>query len=325
MSKVKLNMSSFNSFKSNFDKEQKAASEEFKKKFLSGDIKLPLLPKDIEELSDEAMKEYDKKIRQIIKKEVSNIRYKNHDKKRVIEDKDIHSHIRTIRPTNSDRGTLTYTDENGNDARYHFSIDRDSHGYTIYNISNLTRKRRAIEYWFGDVPGYNEGQDYQPVWKKFPLLINKRYGDMYKSSKYPERYPDYVYMPYIVNTQPYAKDYIYYTDFSEPVGTYKRNTVRKGSKEPYHKKGEPRYPRRIVGRETWHNKGDKNYVSRIVDKINKSVVPYKGETKMYTVQMPKNTGITDSKYLVAQRSDVKENVKYYVKLHAEAGAGFKKG
>lgn len=74
--------------------------------------------------------------------------------------------------------------------------------------------------------------------------INKADGNLYLASKYPRKYPLAIYMPYLINNQPIAKNRVFWRD--EETG------------------------RVFYSRKTWWNKQDKGFIKDIVNRFNRS-------------------------------------------------------
>ncbi len=322
MSNVKLNERSWRAFTDNLKNERVAAAKQLVEDFRKGKAEIPILTKRIADLSDETMKKYDKEITEIIKKRTSKIKYKS--KKKVIRSNDIKRTIKSNKVGYFDRGEL-HGELKEEQIRYTGDYG-DKHKYVF---KHHLKSSRSILYWFGDIPNYDDWDHIKESNRKaFPLYCSNQYSDMYQPSKYSVKYPDYVYMPYIVSVQPAAKDFVYWYG-TTPIGTYSRDTYVPGMRTPVHRKGDPKYPRyRSTGERvgekvcyTWYNRADKDFVPDIVDEINRRIKPIKNG-KMHTIRIPKKEVGRDNP--VGRRSSDMVDVKYSVTVKAKVGAGFER-
>lgn len=79
--------------------------------------------------------------------------------------------------------------------------------------------------------------------------LNHSKEGIYKNSRYPEKYPYSIYVPYLVNNQlPYARNYVYWNEY-----------VVKGNDTRVTKRRSQR---------AWHRKSDRGFIKRIVSKFN---------------------------------------------------------
>ena len=148
---------------------------------------------------------------------------------------------------------------------------------------------------------------------------------MYFKSLFPgESAPsEYVYKPYIINNQPSAKDYVYWTDYRRVCGSYVRDVYDRSGKI-IHRAGDPKHPRmrsagdKVGGRvdRTWYKKSDKDFMKRIVKKINNLPV----ETKKAKLSMV--SAIPELNKTVYGRR-VNMDIKYTVNISARLGDKFK--
>lgn len=294
MARVKVDSKSLNRcIKEINDREREEFAREMERKKI-----IPSLPSDMWELSDEVFAEYDKEITKIIKEEISKIKYRSG--RRVINNNDIHRRISNEKIPYYGYGVMH--NENGADGGT-YDIINDSHGYRLYKIKNIVARRRSISYWFGKVPGWDADDRIKSkqFGYAFPLYTNSGNFPMYQPSKYPSKYKKYVYMPYIIDVQPSAKNFVYWTD--KETGERRRSTgTMSGGR---------------VDR-TWHNKNDKEFIQRIVNRINSELTAKKNiNGKMYVIED------YNPELNMGTRSRKKVDVGYWVKLTAKVGKKFK--
>lgn len=332
MGGIVFNQKSIDKFVSGYEREE---NEKIAEAFESKNI-IPSLPKDIYELSNQGTKQIDSKIRSMINGELKKIKTKRG--KRLIHDRDIRSRYGTSRYINADefsggrdwdkvRGRKTDVGQYHGGDRYYLGYG--NHAMYAYKTQNVLRRYRQINYWFGDPPGWKGGGNGNSS-AGIPLYANEQ-SAMYHPSKYPEGYPAFVYMPYIINNQPPAKDYVYWTDYSNPIGRYERDAYnRKGVL--VHHKGDPRYARfRSSGERVgeriewaWYKRGDKDFISRIADKINRMPVEKK-KAKIPAVKVNWNSSMRDLRTgeVAYEAARMKVEVEYTVSVSAKVGKQFK--
>ena len=307
MGTFQIDGSSLKKFLENVSAEEAAEIKRIKENFENRNL-IPNLPRDI------GVDYGDKKIREVIQKEAKKIR--NRSGKRIIKDDDIRCRYGSERV--SHKG-----DRHNSDLRYR--IYNDKHTGQDYRINEAVGRYRWLHYWFGDVPGWVEDKrsNTQPS-GEFPLYGTSK-NEMYFKSLFPgENAPgSYVYKPYIINNQPSANDYVYWTDYNRPCGSYLRNVYDKGGKL-VHRVGDAKYTRmrsagdRVGGKidRTWYNKSDKGFIRKIVKRINKLPVEVKN-TKLTLVSAK-----TDPDRVVLG-TRVNVNVKYKISTSAKLGDKFK--
>ncbi len=285
MSNVKLNERSFNRCIEEIDeKQRKAFIEKMEKEKI-----IPTLPNN---MWDSYFGEYDKEITAIIKREIAKLKYKSG--KRMIKSNEIYRSMHAQ--------WIPFSGYGNEDNTYKYDITGDSHKGYLYTVRNIVERKRAISYWFGKVPGWDESGGLKSMQRNraFPMYISDGSFPMYQPSKYPEKYKEYVYMPYIANTQPPAKDYVYWTD--KTTGKRRRSTGdRKGNTG-------------MVDR-TWHNKKDKGFVQKIVKKINRKL-----QTRRNYIGKARAIRELNNQKRIRQNVDL----EYWVKIAAKVGDGFKK-
>lgn len=268
---------------------------------------IPSLPRDY------GVEYGDKKVREIIESETKKLRSRTG--KRIIKKKD-------VRCRYGAEGTRKGANQDS-DLRY--KLRYDSHVGQEYRIFETVGRYRWLHYWFGDVPGWVEDKKSrrQPT-NDFPLYGTGA-GEMYFKSLFPgESAPsEYVYKPYIINNQPSAKNYVYWTDYRRVCGSYVRDVYDKSGKI-IHRAGDPKHPRmrsagdKVGGRvdRTWYKKSDKGFMKRIVKKINNLPVETK-KAKLSMISAVPDLGKT----VYGRRVNV--DIKYTVGISAKLGDKFK--
>lgn len=294
-----------------YTQKEREEIEQIRNMFANKNI-IPRLPRDY------GVNDGDKKIREIIESETKKLRSRTG--KRIIKKKDVRCRY------GADGIPGQYMGAGSNlGSKYKYKLKYDTHGGQEYSFFETVRRYRNLYYWFGDVPGWVEDKRsrYRPP-NEFPLYGTGA-GEMYFKSLFPgESAPsEYVYKPYIINNQPSAKNYVYWTDYRRVCGSYVRDVYDKSGKI-IHRVGDPKHPRmrsagdKVGGRvdRTWYKKSDKGFIKRIVKKINNLPVETKKASLTMVSAVPEENKVV---YGIRRKVDI----KYTVGVSAKLGNKFK--
>lgn len=251
------------------ERESKAANDKL----------LDTLPHRIDQHSSKAMKKTQARLKRIVDNELNKIKYESGRK---VFDANKVEYRQFINPRKTIRGKYS--------AIGRFPLTYTSYGRERELMHVLSREKEINIYFDGGVNKSGRTDGAAP----FPAYLTNEASYLYKPSKYPQKYDSYIYMPYIINNQPIARDYVYWTSKTEQIGYYVKNTK-------LHNKGDPKYERK-VSRLRWYDQSAKGFVNRMVNKMNQ----FKKEE--YTVKIYAPT--IEGNEVVAKKRDIRYTVQY---------------